>query len=653
MEHVAVDFELGEDAPRNVVARLGQEARWAGTNIDARQAFSVREATQLYRPALLDAQCNFYVVRVLAEAQQQRAAASSPMSRMTLDLVALIADLAMPGQGQLVEPVIARECTRRDALAVRRAADAEAAFRVFVRVRPLLAYERKGGEYEAIDSTSSARALVCHDGRLARSGRRLTMTHRFYGVDAVFPPASTQAEVFDGTLRPLLARVLVGRGDVTVLCYGQTGAGKTHTLAQLVDELARALAAAGAAGAAGAAAEPLVAITFFEVAGREIAGRGAHDLFNGRAPLKLCSDAHGVTQVLGATVRHARDGAELLATVADGLALRSTEATERNPISSRSHAVCALAFGRSGRCLRLVDLAGSERQWDTQGMSAAEHRVSAEINRSLFALKQCFRASALARAADAKGAQLARVPFRAAALTRVLRDCFTEGSHRTAIIAAVSPGSADVLHSCNTLDHVCLMAPHLELPRPAAAPRERAAAAASARGDPRGREAAGALAAMAAPAAFPVTLDVPMRQRRRADAFGDELERTYEQVAVHLWTAEHVCEWLANAHGGRFAQVVVPHGTDGRKLLQLSARRLTELVEDGGRIGRGSLPAAAPPSSLPDGAQPAAPPPPGPGEVSWYVSSQAKVGRALFAALRDEQRGRFCGSAEGAIDETD
>jgi len=107
------------------------------------------------------------------------------------------------------------------------------------------------------------------------------------------------------------------------------------------------------------------------------------------------SDTHGTTHVLGAVVRAAHDGAGLLQTLSDGLALRCTEVTERNANSSRSHAVCALRFCASGRTLRLADLAGSERNLDTVGMSAAEHRASAEINKALFALKECFRMAAL------------------------------------------------------------------------------------------------------------------------------------------------------------------------------------------------------------------------------------------------------------------
>lgn len=658
------DFALGEDAPRNVAARLAQEALWASTNTNARQHFSVREATKLYQPALLDAQDDFYAVRTLVNGQQ-RGGTGCPLARMlTPELLTLVADFAMPGQGPLVPAIIAREHERPRVRAAQREADASAPFRVFVRVRPLLPYELRAGEYSSLDCTSSARALVCHDGRLARSGRRLTMCHKFYAADAILPPSASEAQVFDRVLAPLLARVLGGRGDGTALFYGQTGAGKTHTLMQLLSRLAAILDEGGAGRPEEQEGEeqelPLVQVTFFEVGGKEAGAGSAHDLLNSRAPLKLCCDEKGTTHAIGAAVKCASNGQRLLATLADGLTLRSTEATERNPISSRSHAICALRFARTGRTLRLVDLAGSERNHDTAGMGAAEHRTSAAINKALFALKECFRQSAIVRAqaACASGARqpATRVPFRASALTRVLHDCFVDAEHRTSLVAAVAPGSADMLHTFNTLDHCCLMAPHLAI-----APEPGAQQHGGSSGEEGGGSGASActgsneLAAAVAPAAYAITLDVPMRRRRRAElaggAGGCHEELAYERVAVHSWSEAHVRSWLANAHGGRFAQVVLPLGTDGRKLLALSARRLSELVEDADRVGRGGASqsgagGAAGSAAAAEGAQQQ----PVANEVGWYISSQAKIGRALFAALRDEQRGRFSSVSEALVE---
>lgn len=162
-----------------------------------------------------------------------------------------------------------------------------------------------------------------------------------------------------------------------------------------------------------------------------------------------------------------------------------------------------------------------------------------------------------------------RIPYRASTLTRVLRDCFADEDHRTAIVAAVAPGAESVIHTLNTLDHVSLMAPHLW-------------------------QAA-------------CEVDVPMC------GAGGSSTHSYEDTPVHEWTAEQVIEWLGTAEGGKFAMVEVPPGTRGVDLLQMNARSLTELVETDQVEGRND------------------------GE-GWYVSAGAKIGQALFRALRVAQR---------------
>jgi kinesin family protein 2/24 len=64
--------------------------------------------------------------------------------------------------------------------------------------------------------------------------------------------------------------------------------------------------------------------------------------------------------------------------------------------------------------LSLVDLAGSERGQDTLSHNRQLRTESAEINKSLLALKECIRGIATGSA---------HVPFRASKLTMVGRRC--------------------------------------------------------------------------------------------------------------------------------------------------------------------------------------------------------------------------------------
>ena len=97
------------------------------------------------------------------------------------------------------------------------------------------------------------------------------------------------------------------------------------------------------------------AVTFYEVG-----VGGCCDLLNARAKVTLRADADEVVHARGCRRAVVASGVALKALLADALALRSTVATQANPISSRSHAICGIEWGGGGR-IRLVDLAGSER----------------------------------------------------------------------------------------------------------------------------------------------------------------------------------------------------------------------------------------------------------------------------------------------------
>ena len=594
-----ITFELGEDNPRNREGREAQERAWAlrQEKIDARVHYSIREALQNQRPIIQKNLDDFVIARALAGASLDK---TSRIHALSPELVALIVEAMSPGSGVLRGAAAHRRSLHRRRRRQRRppaATGASAAFRVCARVRPLSAAEATAGEYSSVETLPAARKLLAHFAKLARSGRRLSMLHRWHELDAVFGADADAADVDAAVLAPLLDRAVSGDGDATVVLFGQTGSGKTFTLMQFLravqarlDEVAAEVDAPAEAlsqlkvetppppeqendegNAKVETTPPLaagsVAVTFYEVG-----VGGCCDLLNARAKVTLRADAEEVVHARGARRAVVASGAALKALLADALALRSTVATQANPISSRSHAICCIEWGGGGRTLRLVDLAGSERNYETLQMSSrAFLRESAEINKGLMALKDCFRASATKRAAAAAdgaagggGAAAARVPYRASMLTRVLRGCFEDGDHHTAVIAAVAPGAASVPHTMNSLEHVLLMNPSLS--------------------------------------SHSIEAEVPM-------TLG---QKSYEGTPPHAWTTAQLTEWLATADGGRFAQVALPPDIDGAALLAMPARALSGLVESSFVEGRA------------DGA-------------GWYVSEQAKIATALFRALRDAQ----------------
>ena len=265
-----VEFVLGEDAPQNSEARLRQEAAWATTNVDARQHFSMREALQVQKPAIQVALLDYERVRTLVDGMGSSAVpaklSSSLLSKLSPELLEPIVEHAMPGS----VPLVHHHCHQPVAAA------APAPFRVFARVRPLNERESDAGEYAAVDTTQQT--LSCHRPLLARTGRRLSLLHRSFACDRVFGSLASEAQVCDGVLEPLLERVTAGLGDATVILYGQTGAGKTHSLSSMISRCEAVLDSGSGAGRE-------VTVTFYEVA-----TVGCCDLLNGRAKINLRSD---------------------------------------------------------------------------------------------------------------------------------------------------------------------------------------------------------------------------------------------------------------------------------------------------------------------------------------------------------------------------
>ena len=146
---------------------------------------------------------------------------------------------------------------------------------------------------------------------------------------------------------------------------------------------------------------------------------------------------------------------ELEALMHKGNLYRTTEATNCNEVSSRSHAVLQLRvesqprFEEGGKIrvgkLSMIDLAGSERATKTNNAGEAA-REGANINRSLLSLANCI--NALADRTKKSG----HIPYRDSKLTRLLKDSLG-GSCRTLMITNVSPASDQFDETLNSLKY--------------------------------------------------------------------------------------------------------------------------------------------------------------------------------------------------------
>jgi len=358
-----VDFELGEDVREET--RLRQDEEWKNAIADGRAHVSNREMAMLNAPQLCLAISDYKLIDELVTALQSNISVLRCISAETLRH---IVEYAFPGHGSLVTACTIR---RKLAAAVMRAVSPDSntidsvtgpaiketpapstseskagtasqrgltfeqiydvPFRICVRKRPMFDWEHNFGAYD-VCSTDTITGLTLHEGKLARNGRQLTMTHHQYVVDRVFGEHASNRMVCEETVEPLVSWAETGR-TATLMCFGQTGTGKTYTLYGALEYLSSRLVGHS------------IRITFYEVHGKK-----CYDLLKGRNVVHLRSDGQDCMHVRGARqveIAPLCDPIELLDVLREALSLRSSKVTERNPISSRSHAVCTIEIASS------------------------------------------------------------------------------------------------------------------------------------------------------------------------------------------------------------------------------------------------------------------------------------------------------------------
>lgn len=604
-----VGFSLGED-DRSRESRQVQDLKWKNAVADGRAHFSDRENKSLQSNEFKSSIDTFYLIEEMCVALSNR---KSVLSRLSVELLKLIVDYSFFNCGVIVlyvtnknvrlnralfPPAVSKQGPSDPARAdVASESPAEAvddsSFKICIRKRPLNEYELHNGAYDcAFAKDRLFSQLTVHNGSVSRNGKQLSMKVSTYLFDRVWGEGISNESVCQQEIRPLFDHVAAGLGSATAICLGQTGTGKTYTMMGILQYLARRLVGRS------------VQVSFVELYGKN----KCLDLLSARAECRLLSDDEGVVHTRGCVTYELEPQSEqdFLRVTGEALALRSSESTERNPYSSRSHAVLTLRL-RAGAArdwvrLRVVDLAGSERNADTGSMSAQEHRESASINFDIMTLKDCIRsyhARARGETSLQRGAPRCvnphndrvrvRAPYRASPLTRVLRECFLSpgdlgwAPHRTLVIAALSPAPVDLCHSINTLEHVRLMAR-----------TERA-------------EGGGDALWRGVQQVFEVCVEV-IRSGR-----------AYSHVPIERWSHSQVNEFLAECEGGRFSNLAIPADLDGAELMTLNITGLSSLCEGTLRASRREGEGCA-------------------WVVEAGVNRQSSIGKALWGALRRQQQ---------------
>ncbi|XP_043968526.1 kinesin heavy chain-like [Gambusia affinis] len=312
---------------------------------------------------------------------------------------------------------------------------------VCVRKRPLTHAECKRGEVDVVTTKSGECVAVVHESKEAVDLTEYILQHRYH-FDQVFGEESSNEEVYLKTAYPLVQHMLSG-GKATCFAYGQTGAGKTHTM------LGSSPAGAGLyalavhdifAHLSATSASLLVYVSFFEIYCGQL-----YDLLEHRKRLFAREDGKKMVHISGLRDIQVDSVSSLLEVISQGTAERTQGTSGVNPLSSRSHALLQIQLRNlnqqiAGR-IWFVDLAGSERASDAKEPNKQSRIEGAEINQSLLALKECIRSL---------DKEESHTPFRQSKLTQVLKDSFV-GDSKTCMIANISPGHSATEHTLNTL----------------------------------------------------------------------------------------------------------------------------------------------------------------------------------------------------------
>ncbi|KAM8976681.1 kinesin heavy chain isoform 1-T1 [Pelodytes ibericus] len=272
-----------------------------------------------------------------------------------------------------------------------------------------------------------------------------------YAFDRVFPPNTTQEQVYHACAMQIVKDVLAGYNG-TIFAYGQTASGKTHTMEGklhdpqmmgIIPRIARDIF--NHIYSMDENLEFHIKVSYFEIYLDKI-----RDLLDvSKTNLSVHEDKNRVPFVKGCTERFVSSPEEILDVIDEGKSNRHVAVTNMNEHSSRSHSIFLINIKQenvetelklSGK-LYLVDLAGSEKVSKT-GAEGAVLDEAKNINKSLSALGNVI--SSLAE--GSKG----YVPYRDSKMTRILQDSLG-GNCRTTMFICCSPSSYNDAETKSTL----------------------------------------------------------------------------------------------------------------------------------------------------------------------------------------------------------
>uniref|UniRef100_A0A8U7MF23 Kinesin-like protein n=1 Tax=Corvus moneduloides TaxID=1196302 RepID=A0A8U7MF23_CORMO len=322
----------------------------------------------------------------------------------------------------------------------------------FVRVKPTAHFAQ-----DMIKLGSDNKSINIYIRRSPRGGAvNNSHTDWSFKLDGLLHNTS-QKMVYETVAKDLVAKALQGYNG-TIMCYGQTGAGKTYTMTGVTSDyrrrgiIPRAIHQIFKAAAEFLNVMVTVRISYLEIYNEALFDLLAPELARGCRDTQLVvRDGPQGVYVKGLSIHPVSHEEEALHLLFEGETNRVIGEHTLNKNSSRSHCIFTLYIECRSRdytnpkCLKskitLIDLAGSERLSKTG--SEGQLRVEASyINKSLSFLEQLVIALA-----DPKREH---IPFRQSKLTHVLKDSLG-GNCNTVLVTNIYGEASHVEETLSSL----------------------------------------------------------------------------------------------------------------------------------------------------------------------------------------------------------
>lgn len=284
-----------------------------------------------------------------------------------------------------------------------------------------------------------------------------------FTFDNIFHGPVSNATIFESSVGELVNQVILGYNG-TVFAYGMTGSGKTYSMQGSSDNpgiiplSVHAIFDLIQSPHVDPSRSYTVKVSYLEIYNEHL-----HDLLAPQTPsddIKLRDDAQRGVRALGLREIVVNSPEQLIEEIQNGDALRRTEGTDFNAVSSRSHAVVQIIIESSPKSkpgaaivspristLYLCDLAGSER-----AASQTERRKEgAYINKSLLTLGTVIARLSVASTNNTNGSNSANsghIPYRDSKLTRLLQPALS-GKSLVSVLCTV-----DVLNFNNSIETI-------------------------------------------------------------------------------------------------------------------------------------------------------------------------------------------------------